>query len=284
MTIAVIMTPRPFTYSVFILAAEQVDEKLKKDCNPVAIAVLVSNDNLTTAPSQDHSTPVNAEKSGVLLKKALESYGIMVISIVNKSMEYLSAVLENLTAREIPKSCLFLWFIFSGHGKGSAFCLNGKFMKFNSVIHKAAQIRTVRRMGFFFDCCQLGNWESIKVVGIPKEHMTVYSAPPNGLAFHHDGVGLMVTCLAQLLQNFTGSLSELQSKLRDRLRSTMIDLLAIPSDDQDEFILNHLPHHTSSMFDINLYNEVCRASKLKFDVAVGFNIQIGMPCQSYLRV
>ena len=259
---------------------------LRPDCNPVAISVLVCNENLTKyrrnyvesdcsripetkryCVSLQHKAPppFDAEKSCAQLKEALESYGVMVISVVNRSREYLAAILTVLASRMIPRSCEFLWFIFNGHGAGSHFSVNGELVAFNQLIRKASKI-AIRRMAFFFDCCQL-NTDGIKVVNIQKEHMTLYSAPPDEVAYHQYGVGLMVTCLAKLLLLFRGSLNDLQSKLRDRLMSKMVDALGIPSNDLDDWKQKHLPHHTSSMFDINLYKIICEASKYSIALA-----------------
>lgn len=279
--------------NVSFTAAAYISGILREDCYPVAISVLVCNNNfaksvrnfteadiaLVAGPKHDYTTPkeppFNAEKSCSLLKDTLESYGVMVISIVNRSQEFLSAILTNLASRDIPKSCQFLWFIFSGHGRGNSFSVNGKLVQFDYLIRKAAEISVIRRMAFFFDCCQLSNWEGIKVVDIPKEHMTVYSAPPNKFSFHQDGVGLMVTCLVEMLEGFDGSLSELQLKLREKLMSKMVDTLHIQSDDLDNFKKKHLPQHTSSMFDVNLYNEISSACKFWHNHACTCSFHLG---------
>ena len=201
----------------------------------------------------------DAEKSCAQLKKALESRGVMVISIVNKSRKFLCAILTNLASRKIPGSCEFLWFIFSGHGARSQFSVNGELVAFDQLIRKASKI-AIKRMAFFFDCCQ-SNTDGIKIVNIQKEHMVLYSAPPHEKAYYMDGVSLMVTCLVELLDCFKGSLNELQSKLREKLMSKMVDVLLIPSHILDDWRRKHLPHSTSSMFDINLWNRISEASK-----------------------
>jgi hypothetical protein len=202
--------------------------------------------------------PFDAERSCSLLKEALESYGVLVIPVVNRSKDFLDAILTILASREIPKSCQFLWFIFTGHGRQNSFYINGKSVEFEYLIRKAAEIR-IKYMAFFFDCCQAYNWEGIKVISIPKEHMTVYSAPPNGVAFHYDGISLMVSCLVEMLPDFTESLNQLQVVLREKLMSRMVDVFHIPSKDLERFKENHLPQHTSSMFGVNLYESICKA-------------------------
>lgn len=258
------------------LAAEAyIGGILRPDCDPVAISVLVCNDNLTDYRGkymesdfarkrlymslQPKEPPFDAEKSCAQLKEALESYGVMVIPVINRSCEYLAAILTSLMSRMVPTSCEFLWFIFNGHGAGSNFLVNGELVAFDQLIRKASKI-AIRRMAFFFDCCQL-NTDGIKVVNIQKEHMALYSAPPDEVAYHQHGVGLMVTCLAELLRLFRGSLNELQSKLRDKLMSKMVAALGIPICDSYDWKQKHLPHHTSSMFDINLYKMISEASK-----------------------
>lgn len=226
------------------------------DCEPVAIALVVCNNQLSGAKG-----PVfDAERSCAQLTEALESYGVMVITVVNKSREYLAAILTNLASRNIiPESCKFLWLIFSGHGWGSYFLVSGELVAFNQLIHLASTIK-IRRMAFFFDCCRLST-NSINVVNIQKEHMVLYSAPPNEKAYHFDGISLMVMCFVKLLHSFEGSLNELQSKLREMLVSKMAEVLHIPSDMLDDWRQNHLPYSTSSMFDINLCSEISEASK-----------------------
>ena len=208
--------------------------------------------------------PFDAVRSCSLLKDAMESYGVMAIPVVNRSKEYLNAILANLASREIPKSCQFLWFIFSGHGSRNSFFVNKDSMEFDILIHKAAEITTIRCMVFFIDCCQLYNWKGIKVVDREKEHMTLYSAPPCGKSFHEDGVGLMVTCLVDMLACFKGSLNDLQLELREKLVEKMVDTLPVSSDELDKFREKHLPQHTSTMFGVHLYNEICNARKLPF--------------------
>lgn len=185
----------------------------------------------------------------------------MVIPVVNRSKEYLNAILTNLASREIPKSCQFLWFIFSGHGRGNSFCVSGESIEFETLIRKAAEISAIRCMAFFFECCQLYNWEGIKVVNIQKEHMTLYSAPPNGKSFHENGVGFMATCLVEMLVGFEGSLNDLQLELRKKLVERMVDTFHVSSDELDSFKEKHLPQHTSTMFGVHLYNEICSACK-----------------------
>ena len=251
---------------------------MRPDCEPFAISVLVCNDksanhrgNFTESdfvqvPGAKYDFKpskgplFDAAKSRDLLKEALESYGVMVIPVINGSREYLAAILTNLASRPMPRSCEFLWFIFSGHGVGSHFSVNGELVAFDQLIRKASKINAIRHMAFFFDCCQL-NTDGIKVINVQKEHMAVYSAPPNEVAYFLDGVSLMVTCLAELLHWFKGSLNELQCKLREKLLSKMADVLHIPSDNLDDWKRRHLPHHTSSMFDINLWNKINEASK-----------------------
>jgi hypothetical protein len=148
-------------------------------------------------------------------------------------------------------------------GEKNSFILNSKPVGFEELIRKASQMNTIRRMAFFFDCCLL-ECEGIRVCNIKKEHMTLYSAPPDNVAYHQYGVSLMVTCLVDILQCFKGSMNELQSKLRDKLKSKMLEVLRqelATKLDEDKVIRDHLPHSTSSMFDINLCAKISKASK-----------------------
>lgn len=261
---------------IYLFTAEDEINAILRDCEPVAISVLVCNDRLTKhrrnftesdiskvhgaghgfKPSKEPQ--FDAVKSQDTLKEALEFYGVLVIPVINRSSEYLAAILSNLASRKIP-GCELLWFIFSGHGAGSHFLVNDELVPFDELIRKSSAI-PIKRMAFFFDCCQV-NTNGIKAVDIQKEHMAVYSAPPNEVAYYLDGVGLMVTCLAELLLWFKGSLNELQCKLREKLLSKMGEVLHIPSGSLEKWRQSHLPHHTSSMFDINLCNKINEASK-----------------------
>lgn len=203
----------------------------------------------------------DAEESCSMLKKELLSYGVTVIPITNRPLNYLLAILEGLEKRQISKSCKLLWFIFSGHGVANQIAMNGALYECEDLIRKAAKIN-IQKMAFFFECCQR-NCDFIKAINIEKEYMTLYSAPPSKESFFKDGIGLMVRCLAEMLRNdsFKESLSELQCKLRENIMSMMLDVLPVPLDLRENFKRKHLSYHTSAMFDINLYKDVRDASE-----------------------
>lgn len=115
-------------------------------------------------------------------------------------------------------------------------------MEFKDLIRKTSEISTARCMAFFFECFQL-DYGSIKVATAEKKHMVVYLVPPSGVSFHQDGVGLLVTCLAEMLMYFKGSLNELQFELREKLASKMLSILHVPSDELFDFKTKHLPVH-----------------------------------------
>lgn len=253
-------------YHYFSFAVESdVSSFLKPDCSPIAICVLVCNDNLKGRNFSEsvhyisEEPPFDAVKSCALLKEALESYGVLVIPLTNRSREYLTAVLTNLASRDIPRECEILWFIFSGHGEGNNVSVNGELMAFDQLILQTSRIR-IRRMAFFFDCCRL-NPKYVQHKNLEKEHMVVYSSPPDVVSYYYDGVGLMVMCLAELLLWFKGSLNELQCILRKNIMSKSLESLVIPPDFTDDWSRKHLPHYTSSMFDINLSEKISEGSK-----------------------
>ena len=173
----------------------------------------------------------------------------MVIPVTNRPKEYLLAVLTVLTTMDIPKSCELFWFLFTGHGSRGAFCVNGEDVPFEELIQEASQIR-IKYMAFFFECCQLHNEDKIKAAEIKKQYVAVYSSPPNQVSYYYNGVGLMMIVLAKLLRKgYSGSFSELQRLVRQKLVNKMTKVLGIHEDMKELFIAHHLPVHTSTMYD-----------------------------------
>ncbi len=278
-------------HCVYFAAEAQVYGILREDCHPIAFTVLVANDNKTAPqtrgairaadttrsvitaadiaghPSGNHDfkpaqTPpeFDAVKSCSLLKSELESYGVMVLPVINRSKSYLTAVMQVLAQAAFPKTCELFWFIFTGHGQRSNFCVNGQLMEFDELIQLASDIK-MRYFAFFFECCQL-NGDLIKASKLQQEHMTVYSSPSNEESYYYEGVGLMVICLAEMLKGgYKKSLNELQRELRSEMIKRMQHVLIIPAENLKSFLNRHLPVHTSTMFsDINLYDKTRDAS------------------------
>lgn len=259
-----------------IIAEEQIDKVMRNDCHPVILSVLVANDKKTdpmsctsTDPKAESSSltrepPLDAEKSRKILQSNLESFGIVVIPVVNCSKEYLDAILESLAQRQIPQSCELFWCIFTGHGHNSCFCVNGKDVPFDDLIQSASRIN-IRYMAFLFECCQ-SNSQKVTASDIQKEHIVIYSAPPGKLSYHYEGVGLLTTCLADLLSgNYKGSLNQLQLKLRQKYRDKIVEVFELQPESVDNFVNRHLSIHISNMLeDLNLYSMICDASKLVY--------------------
>ena len=256
-------------------ARAQIAGIMKKNCHPTVLSLLVSNDNNaqqqqaetdSTDDSRYKRPPLDAEKSCSIIKTELEDSGIMVIPVTNRPKEYLLAVLMVLAVIiEIPKSCELFWFLFTGHGSCGAFCMNGEVMTFEELIHEASKIR-IKYAAFFFECCQLHNEDKIKVAEIKKQYVAVYSAPPNRVSYHYNGVGLMMIVLADILregpQRYTGSFSELQRLVRQRLVEKMTEIRDIPEDIRELFIANYLPVQTSTMYDdFSFYKKISDASE-----------------------
>ena len=242
---------------------------MRRDCHPLALAVVVANDNLARGPSQcsivrpSNKPQLNAKKSCLQVQSALELYGVMVIPVINCSRQYLEEILKELRNRDIKKSCELFWFIFTGHGSGNQFCMNGESMLFNDLIKKASRsLQSMKWMVFFFECCQTEG-KKIEVVDIKRQYMALYSSPPNKESYHHDGVGLLVTCMAKILEaGYEGSLNSFQQTLRCKYLTKLTDVLGINVKDQDVFKRTYLPIHTNSIFDdLNLYEKTCNASK-----------------------
>ena len=272
----------PYLVNCFALIAKaQVKGIMKTDCHPIGLAVVVANDNRTVprtlnAASSSRSLIIDTEsvghaggntpefdaiKSCSTLKSELESCGVMVVPISNRSKSYLAAVLKVLAHANIPKSCELFWFIFSGHGQQSCICMNGQQMEFDTIIQLASKVKTAY-FAFFFECCQV-NGGLIKASKIEQQHMTIYSSPPNAVAYYYQGLGLMVICLTEMLrEGYKDSLNALQHELRQRIVNKMQDVLNMPAARKKAFLNHHLPVHTSSMFsDINLYEKTYNISE-----------------------
>ncbi len=257
------------------LAEAQISGSMRDGyCNPIVVAFVIANDNLTklhrplssARPSgketpQQKNPPLDAEKSCSMVKSALESCGIMVIPIVNRSGSYLQAIIKELRNGDIPTSCELFWFIFTGHGRGNKFYMNGESMFFSDFINSASKIK-VKYMTFFFECCQVEGKE-IEVVDIKKQHMCLYSSPPNEVSIHFKGVGLLMTCMVEMLEaGYKGTLNSLQEDLRSNYMQKTTEILGVPLEDQETFMENRLPVFTSNMFDkFILHTKIAIASE-----------------------
>ena len=274
------------------IAEAQVYGILRKECHPIALTVLVANDNMTASLTEDAlraadttesvitTTDIlkhrsvnhdykqaqpppefDAVKSCSVLKTELESFGVMVIPVINRSKSYLTAVLKVLSQAAFPRSCELFWLIFTGHGQRSNICINGQLMGFDNIIGLASEVK-MRYFAFFFECCQV-NSDGITVSTIKHQHMTIYSSPPDQVSYYYHGVGLMVICLSEMLKGaYKKSMNELQLELRGEMIKRIQDVVVIPAEQLKDFLNRHLPVHTSTMYsDINLYEKTCDASK-----------------------
>ena len=240
-------------YALMFIAKHDVDEILRSDCHPYALAVVAANDNFKKADPGE--IPLNAEESCRVIQTALECYGVMVIPIVNRNLKYFRAVLRYLrNGGRIPKSCKLFWFIFTGHGRAHQFCMNEEYMRFNDFIIQHAFGIEIENMLFFFECCQ-EEGEKIEVVNVEKQYMCLYSCPPNKQSFHF-GVGPLMTCIAEILKpDYKKSLNDFQSELRTRYLEMTARKLHICMRDRR-------PVYTTNMIDeIVLYEEIRSASK-----------------------
>lgn len=241
---------------MFVLAADGMVDQVLTNGNPVILVILVTNDNYR---QESDGPPFDADESCKVLKTALELFGASVIAVNNESKDLLLAIIESLKTRTFPASCNLLWFIFSGHGRESGFTLNGELVQFTDLICKATEIKLPYSL-FFFECCQR-HGEVIKVAKVQKEHMAVYSAPPNEDSFHLDGVGLMATALVELLQQDDSmTLNDFQQQIRQKLLDKIV---AIKPTEDPEYLRNkYLPIETSTIIkDINMYDKIQEASK-----------------------
>ena len=239
---------------------------LLKNCQPLILALLVTDDN-----KQQQSMPgLDSLPPGPLadveevhsIKSTLEDNGVMVISINDRSKEYLFAVLSVLATVNVPKCCELFWLLFTGHGSHGAFFVNGESVLFNQLIQKASEIQT-KYAAFFFECCQASNMNMIKVAEIKKQYVAVYSAPPNQVFYRYSGVGLMMIVLADILKDgYTGLFSELHRLVCQRMLEKMIEILAVPEESRESFIASNLPVQTSTMYDdFSFYRKISGASE-----------------------
>jgi hypothetical protein len=233
-----------------------IDRILGNNCYPVLPVILVIDDS---GNSLDKS-PLDAKKTNSILQSALKIFGATVFAVENKRIEFLFAVVENLRKRATLQHQL-LWFIFSGHGQKDRVFVYGRFMEFDKIIQAVTQI-DASRFVFFFECCQLGG-DRLIMANAETQHMVVYSAPPNEVSFHYDGVGLMATTLAEMLhEGYAKSLNDLQFELRRRLVDKIVEVHNISPEGEQAFKTKHLPVQISTMFEsINLYERILEASK-----------------------
>ncbi len=137
----------------FLFVAEElINECIPDECHPFAIACVVVSDNLTEsdrtyfnnlyskgeAVPDNVEPPLNAKKSCSLVQLALQSYGVLVIPIINPSLPFLEAILEALHNKGVPETCKLFWFIFTGHGEASNFLIDRNPMSFNDLISTVA--------------------------------------------------------------------------------------------------------------------------------------------------
>ena len=230
---------------------------LKSDTNYIVVALVVANDNCSST-----SPPLNSAKASADLKSAFERCGFAVIPVLNRTKEYLSAVLQVLADRVFPKSCVLFWFLFTGHGENYGFFVNNEHVRFEDVIWAVEKIK-IENFAFFFECCQLRTI-FIKACEVPKQHMIIYSAPPCRVSFHFEGVGLLVHCLVEMLKDnsYQKQLNDLQQELRQRLMEKMSTLLRKDPKFHEFIAEEHLPVYTSNMCNsINFYEITSNASK-----------------------
>lgn len=241
-------------------ATALVNEVLR--CSLVILTILVIDDSNKHRPSPKEP-PFNADKSCKILKTALESFGATVITVKNESLELLHAILEELKTRAAPDSCQLLWFVFSGHGCGNNFCIKDELMGVEDLICQASEINISRQM-FFFECCLVGS-SGVKVANVNKQHMVLYSAPPNKRSYHWNGVGLMVSTLAKLLEekHASWSLNDLHLLVRQMMLDDLVAKNGISQEKRKDYENEHIPVCISMMTEnINLYDEIQEASKL----------------------
>ena len=221
---------------------------MKVGCRPVILVILVTNDD----PSAQ-GPPFDVEATHEVYKSALETFGATVIPVKNRSKEFLLAIVEALKDRG-TLSCELLWFIFSGHGRESSFSIKQQCMEFDKAISAVSKI-SAPCFFFIFECCQLEG-KGVQAVKFQSQHMVLYSAPPDGVSFHYDGVGLMASTLAEMLQkDYPKSLNDLQLELRQSLLKKAVAASNIPPQEI-------APVQTTNMYqDINLYKKIQEASE-----------------------
>ena len=244
---------------------------MKKDCYPIAVACVVASDNLSEQERLRYKTSskeelkkmkpqLNAEKSCSVAQSALESIGIMVITLKNPSKQFLWAVIEELCKRNFPELCELFWFIFTGHGSHNCFYVKEK-VYFSELIQLVSDIK-VEQFIFFFECCQVDG-EEITVADISGQHIAFYSSSPNRESYHYKGVGVLMSCMAEMLEagykeSFHSFLQELHSRYLDR----MVVVLKVPVHEREEFKKRNLAVQINTTFkDINLHLKAHEASR-----------------------
>ena len=258
---------------------------MKPDCLPGVVACVVASDNLTDSErllyfegeeSKDKEPQLTATESCLTVQTALEHCGIMVIPVINPTMVLFMAILNVLTKRGLPKSCELFWFVFTGHGRRNNFFIHKQPMSFEKLIEKVSRIQ-VKYTIFFFECCQVEG-QLIKVADIDKQHMALYSAPPKRLSFHYKGVGVLMSCIANMLvDSYKKSFNCFQQELRSFYLEKVTEVLKILPEEQDEFKDKILPVNTCTMYDdINLHVIRHNASKFSFGrcMSTQANVQI----------
>ena len=106
---------------------------LKSDTNYIVLALVVANDDCSSVKDKN-SPPLNSAKASADLKSTFERCGFAVIPVLNRTNEYLAAVLKVLADRTFPKSCVLFWFLFTGHGENNGFLVNKEHVRFEDVI------------------------------------------------------------------------------------------------------------------------------------------------------
>ncbi len=250
----------------YFYAAQHQISAFPSDCHPKALSVIVTSDILPSSHSKSDGPNFNAEKSCDMLQKACESYGFLVLSLVNRSLQYFQALLLALADTNLG-SCELYWLIFSCHGRGNEICINGECIKFDDLIYMINEAK-LKNVVFFFECCMFNT--AIKIAEIQTPHMVIYSAPPNNISFHIDGVGFLVRCLAEMMNDeYDKPMNDLQLELRQIIMVKLIEQKGLLEKDelidsmsQEEFKRKHLPVHTTSMLvSLNPHTIISDGSK-----------------------
>ena len=202
---------------IFKTASQDIKRYIEAD--PVVLVIFNANDgscgpllHQPTEPQLHQQTDpqlhqqtepqLSAQDSYEKLVPIFRNLGFCVVPVVNKSKPYLEALLD-LLKQTRPKSVKLVMFVSTTHGKCDEICMNGENFKIPDIIQRLSKISC---QSFFaiFDGCQVdGNSFSVKRVD--KPYMAVYSAPPEYIAYHDDGIGIYMICLANALEDPTVS-------------------------------------------------------------------------------
>lgn len=265
---------------LLLTARKHINECFQGTCKCKVLTILVANDNslqlnrnqsrnVSTA-SSDHAQPqapeLDAKKACDLLKPVLEDCGFGVLELVNRSKGYLLALIKVLCDENILESCEQVIFISTTHGRRDEFCMNDEYVKFEDLIHEVTNIE-VEYFMFCFECCQIDG-KSLTVSKVNKQHIVIYSVPPERISYHYKGVGLLIICLTELLKRpYTKSLNDLDRELRSDYCDRLVEVLKISEEGRGVFLKEHAPLHVGNMHDdVNLYEIIRKASELSLIV------------------